>query len=51
MSAGEAKHDSPRTSRNASDAWRRSEKGRHDRNATVFVMFEKKLKHDKLEKF
>lgn len=35
----------------ASELWRRKEKARHDRNATVFVMLEKKLKHDTLEKF
>jgi len=36
---------------NASELWRSREKGRQDRNATVFVMLAKKLKHDKLEKF
>lgn len=35
----------------ADELWRRREKGRHERKATVLVMLLKKLKHDKLEKF
>lgn len=35
----------------SSELWSNSEKGRHDLNGCAFVMFVKKLRHDRLEKF